>query len=110
MPNTYLFSVQRATGAVALAAKLAPGYAFRLHEVRIHLSAAGGAGNFTATMDAGAGAAYDTVLKTQDMTSISDFHWQPTWPLLFAATDEVDFAWANAGTKTYGIEIIYERV
>lgn len=97
----------RATGAAALALTVAPGKPWVLLEMRIHLSAVGGSGNLTATMDAGAAAAYDTVLFTQDMSAIADKHWQPTRPIPFSATDELDFAWANAGTKTYGIEVVY---
>lgn len=99
--------VQRATGTGALALTIAPGYKWQLKEVRVHLSAPGGAGNLTATMDAGAGAAYDCVLLTQDMSTATDVHWQPTRPIVFSATDELDFAWANASGITFGIEVIY---
>lgn len=98
----------RATGAAAIASTLKPGQRFRLKEVRIHLSAAGGAGDFTATVDNGVGAAYDLQIIKQDMTSVLDLVWQPTAPMAFEATDEIDFAWANAGTKTYGLEVIYD--
>ena len=43
---------QVATGVAAIANTLAPGVPFRLREVRVHLSAAGGAGDLTATVDA----------------------------------------------------------
>jgi len=99
--------VARATGAGALALTIAPGKPWVLLEVRVHLSAAGGAGNLTATMDAGAGAAYDCVLLTQDMTSAVNVLWQPTRPHAFGSTDELDFAWANASERTFGIEVIY---
>lgn len=97
----------RATGSAALATTVAPGKKWALLEMRLHLSAAGGAGTLTATMDAGAGAAYDCVLFSQDMTSATDVHWQPTRPIPFGATDELDFAWANASAKTYGLEVVY---
>lgn len=100
--------VQKATGAAALAVTLAPGTRFRLHEVRIHLSAAGGAGDLTATVDAFSGAAYDIQILKQDMTSIVDFVWQPDKIMQFEIGDEIDFAWANAQTKTYGLTIIYD--
>ena len=96
------------TGAAAIAYTLKPGVRFRLREVRIHLSAAGGAGNLTATVDAAAGAAYDAVLLTQDMTAVTDLLWQPSFILQFEATDEVDFAWANGSTRTYGMTIYYD--
>ena len=100
--------VQNATGAAAVSTSLAPGESFRLREVRIKLSAAGTAGNLTISVDAGAGAAYDVNLLTQDMTSVTSLTWVPDTQLQFNATDELDFAWANASTRTYGLTIYYE--
>jgi hypothetical protein len=100
--------VLNATGAGAIATTLAPAQSFRLKEVRIHLSAAGGAGNFTATVDAINGAAYDLNIFTQNMTAVTNLIWQPDSPLQFEAGDEIDFAWENAGTKTYGLTVVYE--
>jgi hypothetical protein len=100
--------VLNATGTVAIATTLVPAQAFRLKEVRIHLSAAGGAGNFTATVDANAGTAYDLNIITQDMTAVVDFIWQPDTPLQFESGDEIDFAWANANGRTYGLTVVYE--
>lgn len=102
--------VTNATGAVAIATTLAPAQAFRLVEVRIHLSAAGGAGNFTATVDAAAGAAYDINLITQDMTTVTNLIWQPERPIQFESGDEIDFAWANGAGRTYGLTIIWEAM
>ena len=99
--------VQRATGAAALAVAVNPGVIFALNEIRVHLSAVGAAGNLTVTIDNGAGAAYDTVVFTQDMTAVTDLVWSPDIPLQLASTDHIDIAWANAGNKTYGIEILY---
>jgi hypothetical protein len=100
--------VLNATGALAIATTLAPAQSFRLKEVRIHLSAVGGAGNFTATVDAVNGAAYDLNIITQDMTAVVDYIWQPDTPLQFEAGDEIDFAWANANGRTYGLTVVYE--
>jgi hypothetical protein len=99
-----------ATGAAAIAKTVAPGKKWRLHEIRLHLSAAGGAANLTIKMDAGAGAAYDANLFTQDMTSVVDLLWQPELPIEFSATDEIDIAWANAAGRTYGLEVVYTIV
>jgi len=98
--------VARATGSTAIAMTVAPGMKWQLKEVRVHLSA-GGAGNLTITIDSGTNAAYDCVLKTQDMTSVTDLHYQPTRPVILEAGDEVDIAWANAGAATYGVEVVY---
>lgn len=100
----------RATGALAIASTLEPAQMFQLEEMRIHLSAAGASGNLTVTLDANAGATYDTILFTQDMTSIVDLHWQPTRPINFTSGDKLVVAWANAGTKTYGLEMIWSSL
>lgn len=100
--------VEKATGAAAIAHTIAPGVEFKLIEIRVHLSAAGGAGNLTVNLDSINGAAYDLNVLTQDMTAITDLVWQPDIPMHFQTGDELDVAWANAGTKTYGIEIIYD--
>jgi hypothetical protein len=100
----------RATGAVAIASTLAPGVAWQLESVRVHLSAAGGAGDLTATLDHGTGAAYDVVLLTQDMTTTTDYVWHTERPMEFDADTELDFAWANANVRTYGLEVIWKRI
>ena len=100
----------RATGGVAIASTLAPGVAGQLESIRIHLSAAGAAGDLTATLDHGTGAAYDTVLLTQDMTAVTDYVWHTERPMEFDADTELDFAWANASTRTYGLEVIWKAI
>ena len=97
----------RKTAAVAINESIDPGKTGQLHELRIHLNAAGGAGNLTVTLDANAGAAYDAVLLTQDMTLVTDLLWQPEQPVYFDKGDKIVVAWANAGTKTYGLEVKY---
>lgn len=102
--------IQKATGSAAIATTLAPGVPWQLESIRVHLSAAGGAGDLTATIDNGTNAAYDVLLLTQDMTAVTDLVWTPTRPLEFFAGDELDIAWANAGTKTYGLEIVFKTL
>lgn len=97
----------RATGVVALAATLDPKRAFQLESIALHLSAAGGAGNFTATLDAQAGTEYDVNIITNDMTADIDVLFVPDRPLYFDSGDKIVFAWANAGGKTYGLEVKY---
>ena len=108
--NTEDTTVAIATGNAAVAMAINPAVAFRLERVSIHLSAAGAAGNLTITQDAGAGGVYDTILLTQDMTSVVDYVWQPTRPYKFIATDHIDIVWANASTRTYGIQVIWSAV
>ena len=99
------------TGAIATTLVLDPERRFQLREVRLHLDAAGGGAgdvNFTATVDSAAGATYDFLMITQDMTLVTDYLYQPTVPLVFNLGDEIDFAYANAGNATYGLEVIYD--
>lgn len=102
--------VQRATGSAAISTTLSPSHSAILKEVRIHLSAVGGSGILTITLDNGTGSAYDLVLLSQDMTSISDLLYQPTKPIELKSTDAVVISYANAGSKTYGLEILYSKI
>jgi len=97
----------RSTGALAIASSVAPKQSFQLEEVRVHLSGVGGAGDLTLSVNSGAGAVYDAVLVTQDMTALADYFYLPSKPLQFQKGDEIDVVWANAGTKTYGVEIVW---
>ena len=101
-------SVERETGSSAIAKTLVPAAPWQFEEIRIHLSAAGGADDLTMTINHGTAAAYDVVILTQDMTSVVDFVWAPDEPMKFAAGDELDIAWANAGGRTYGLEIVWQ--
>lgn len=106
-------NITRATGsgAVALTVSGAAYYQkWQLLEIRVHLSAAGGAGNLTATIDAGAGSAYATVVLTQDMTSITDLVFTPDQPITLECADNLVIAWANSGSKTYGVEVVHRNI
>lgn len=97
-----------ATGSAAISYSLAPTNTEQILEVRIHLSAAGGAGNLTITHNSALGAAYDVNLLTQDMTAVQDLVWNPDGDFHeLAPGDSFDIAWANANTRTYGLEVIY---
>ena len=100
------------TGAIAKA--FAPGMKFEILEIRLHLSAAGGAGNLTAINDCGHAAdVYDNPIFTAvDMTSLTDYVYvaSATTPRYFDAGDHIDIAWANASNRTYGLTIVWKRV
>lgn len=98
-----------ATGAAAVSQTITFTDDVELKEFRIHLSAAGGAGNLTITLDSALGAAYDSVLLTQDMTAVTDYVWRPSPGPHFMKDDKIVIAWANAGTKTYGLEVIWGK-
>jgi len=93
------------TGAAAISTTISPSSAFAIDSIQLHLSAAGGGDNLTVTVDAYDGAAYDTVLYTQDMTAVTDLYWQPDRPIELENGDKVIVAWANAGGKTYGLTV-----
>lgn len=97
----------RSTGVAAISETFNPGRAFLLNEIRIHLSAAGGAGNLTATVNAVKGSVYDSNILNKDMTTVLDHLLQPTNPMPYEKGDTIDVAWANAGGKTWGLEIWY---
>jgi hypothetical protein len=59
----------------------------------------------TITINSGAGAAYDALLLSVDMTAVTDYVYQPTRPLVFEKGDTIDIAWANANGRTYGLEV-----
>jgi len=93
-------------GAIATSLD-AGGYSLYVDEVRLHLSAAGGAGSFTATLDSGHGATYDAVLTTQDMTTATDYVWRPARPVYLGPDDDLDLAYPNANDRAYGVEVLY---
>ena len=102
--------VTNATGAVAIATSYAPGVAFWLESVTLHLSAAPVASeNFTITLNANDGAAYDTKLYTLDLSlsGVTDLVYTPDdSPLLCEAGDSIDISWANSDARTYGMRIV----
>ena len=100
----------RATGSAALSLTVNPGRAWQFEEIRVHLSAAGGSGNLTATLDANAGAVYDAIILTQDMTTITDLVYAPERPIAFENGDKLVIAWANANARTYGVEVNHRAV
>jgi hypothetical protein len=102
-----------ATGAAAIAYSTANEISqagVHLKEIRIGLSAAGGAGNLTVTINSALGAVYDTVVDTTDMTTVTDYYYKPPEDskLLLFPGDTIDVAWANGSTRTYGLEAVYE--
>lgn len=101
---------ERFTGAVDLDEDFTVNQKWQIEEIRIHLSAAGGAGDLTITSLSSVDTVYNTLLLTQDMTAITNLVWRPNYPMKFDAGDGVTIAWANEDTKTYGIEIVYSVI
>lgn len=99
-----------ATGTGNIATTVNPGVACTLKEIRLHLSGVGAANNLTVTLDNGTDAKYDTVLLTQDMTSVTDLVWQPDRPIELKSTDKINIAWTNGSGRTYGLEVLYTPI
>ncbi|TET68693.1 MAG: hypothetical protein E3J56_11065 [Candidatus Aminicenantes bacterium] len=92
---------------------LAPGQAFEFNGFRLHLNAASATTeNLTITLDGGAGTdIFDTEIYSKDMNGVQNIIWMPEdGPIPFGKDDELDFAWANSNTKTYGVEALWRRI
>jgi len=102
--------VSPTTGAGAINASYAPGVAFWLHSITCHFSAAPTtAENFTVTLDANDGAAYDTLLYEADPSVFGDqdLEYVPEYgPRLYEAGDAIDVAYLNTDNNTYGLRIV----
>ena len=103
------------TGSAAISADTArvqPASAFRLLRVELHLDSAPAsqAEDFTVTLDAGDGAEYDVNLFTLDLytTATQDLVVEFGEGYEFESDDEIDIAWTNTPTETYGLRIVYE--
>jgi|GEM_PF-3664284 len=78
-------------------------------EIRVHLSAAPAAlETFTATMDAAAGAAYDAVVASQDMSGLTNKRFEG--PIHLDEDDDLDLAMVNSLNRTIGVEVWYEEL
>lgn len=102
-----------ATGSSAIALAVNPSGAFRLLRVECHFSAAPTTSeNFTVTLDAGDGAAYDVLLRSEDpsATSATDlvFTFGEGWE--FETDDDIDVAFTNTDGATYGLRVVYELI
>lgn len=92
----------------AIDAELEPGIAAQIEELFLHLDQAGGADNLTVTRVSGAADdVYDTIILTEDMSAVTDLHWQPDRPINLAKGDSLKVEWDNSSDRTYGLEIVW---
>ena len=83
--------------------------AFRLVSFELHLSAAGGDNSLTITRDAEDGVAYDTVIYSVDLSTLTDN--VQTWDnLYYDYGDSLVVAWTNGSSRTYGLTIRVEEL
>jgi len=99
---------QRWTGVGAIAVTLAPaGERWWVTSLRLHLDAGGAATDFTIIEDNGTAAVHDVLIYTRAMAAVTDIVMALDTPGMFEEGDELDFAYANGGGATWGLEIIY---
>ncbi len=80
-----------------------------MHELRLHLDAApAGTDIITATVEAST--AFETLLLSEDMDTLTDLHWIPNAPLYFQAGQGLLIEWTNVDDVTYGIEVIIDTL
>jgi len=101
------------TGSIAVSLAVPNNNTYRLHSASCKFDAAPTTSeNFTITLDANAGPAYDILLYTVDpaAAAATSLLWQPDQPLLLEAGDQIDIAYTNTDGRTYGVQITSEVV
>ncbi len=119
-PSGYVYIKRRAmvaetfTTADTVKVAVAPGAPFEFIGFEIHLSSAPTTSEaFTLTVDADAGALFDTLLYTQDFSadSVVSKIWYPDKRLLYPnGKDIIRVAWTNTDTRNYGLKLKYRRL
>lgn len=100
------------TGGLSLTVKSTSGF-WSLDQLKLHLSAVGGAGSLQVKVDSGTNAVYDSVLLVEPLTTVTDVFWLPERPIAFSAVDEVDITWESPTTGsavTFGLEVFYKAL
>jgi len=100
-----------ATGAAAIAHTVSPKTPFKLLSHLTHLNTAATQQTLTVTIDAGRLAnVYDQLLVSEAMAGITDL--ARTWDggLDCKEDDEIDTAWTNTDTRTYGLTVSIQTV
>ena len=97
--------IARETGSGAIAYSLLAESNIRIVGILLHLDAAASAEPLEVKLDSAAGAAYDTVLISQDMDGVSDIN--ITDGLIIPQGDSLSITFANTGSATYGLTVLY---
>jgi hypothetical protein len=105
--RTFLF----ASGSAALAETVVLNTPFDFIGFELHCSGAGTTDDLAVTVDAAAGSAWDTVLYDESMNGRTNVF--RNWPLnetpMLVRGDELDFAWDNSGSLTWGLKVVVRR-
>ena len=102
------YRVFRHTTDVALDEDFAPGVAWQLEGIRMHLSAGGAAADLVVWQKMAASTVageYDAVLTSVDMTGVSNVFWQPARPIPFGSDDVLTVEYTNGGGAVIGLEV-----
>ena len=102
-----------ATGSAAIAEAVTSIAPFRLLRIEVKFSSAPSTSqNFTVTLDAGDDSEYDALIDSVDPSVGSQttliFKYGKGYE--YEADDEIDIAWTNTDTRTYGLRVIYELI
>ena len=107
-----------ATGAGAIAEEIALDTDLYLEEVRLHLSDVVTTDeDFTIDLDSDNGTAYDMNLLTVDMGQdadgvpdvVTDVVWRPIRPIRITKDNNIDFAFPNTETRTWGLTVVLRK-
>jgi hypothetical protein len=101
------------TALMAFSGTVPAGLSYRLVSVTCNFNAAPVTSeNFTITLDANAGAAYDLLLYTLDPSAgaTSDILWQPDEEIILEGGDQIDVAFDNSDSRLYGAQITFKAV
>lgn len=107
--TTGLLKIENGTATSgAIAVSLTVARVAQITSVTLNLDAAPTTSeNFTITLNSVAGAAYDTLLYSLDLStgSTTDVLWMPDQPFWIQPGDAIDVAYANTDANTYGVLI-----
>jgi hypothetical protein len=96
------------SGAISSLVAVPAATTHQLLQVTLHLSAAPATSeDFRVSLKAAAGAVYDTVLFSQDLSvdSVTDLLWIPDRPVLLVGGDEVEASYPNTDAVEFGLQI-----
>jgi len=96
----------KATGSGAMSETITVEEHTKIKSITLHLSSVGAtAEDFVVAIDSDTGTAYDAVLLSQDMDTVTDFF--SNTEINLAAGSDLDFTYANTDASTWGLEVVF---
>ena len=96
----------KATGSGAMSSTITVEKATKILSITLHLSSVGAtAESFVVAIDSDTGTAYDAVLVSQDMNTVTDY-FNNTEIHLYPGSD-LDFTYTNTDASTWGLEVVF---